>query len=63
MQAYIQSIGSWEVVRPDLLATIEFLKGEGKSELGVCFRGSFKSQKSCPQLAQCLHRNVEQADA
>lgn len=37
MQAYIQSIGAWEIVRPDLLATVEWLKGDGKSEIGVCF--------------------------
>jgi hypothetical protein len=36
MQVYIQSIGSWELVRPDLLATIEYLEKEGKTSIGVC---------------------------
>jgi dienelactone hydrolase len=35
MQAYIQSIGSWEIVKPDLVATIEFLRGEGMVDIGV----------------------------
>ena len=35
MQAYIHSIGSWELVRPDLVATIEFLRGEGMVDIGV----------------------------
>jgi hypothetical protein len=35
MQAYIQGIGSWEVIRPDLLAVVEFLKKEGKASIGV----------------------------
>ena len=35
MQAYIQSIGSWELVRPDLVATIEFLRGERMVDSGV----------------------------
>jgi len=47
MQAYIQSIGSWELVRPDLLATIEFLKEEGKTSIGgygFCFGGKKLAQ-------------------
>jgi hypothetical protein len=36
MQAYIQSIGSWEIVRPDLLSVVEQLKKEGKTSVGVC---------------------------
>lgn len=49
MQAYIQSIGAWEIIRPDLLATIEYLNGERKTELGVSSQylntGSFGSEK------------------
>ena len=36
MQAYIQSIGSWEIVRPDLLSVVAYLKNEGKTSIGVC---------------------------
>jgi hypothetical protein len=40
MQAYIQSVGAWEIIKPDLAATVEWLKGEGRDDIGVCFEDS-----------------------
>lgn len=49
MQAYIQSIGAWEIIRPDLFATIEYLSSEGKTGLGVSSQvlsvGSFEPKR------------------
>jgi dienelactone hydrolase len=35
MQAYIQSIGSWEIVRADLLAVVKYSRERGKRRIGV----------------------------
>lgn len=43
MQAYIQSIGSWEIVGPDLLATVDYLKSLGISSIGVGFNSFLSS--------------------
>lgn len=38
LNKWIQSVGSWEKVRPGLLATIEYLKANGVTTIGVsCF--------------------------
>lgn len=37
MQAYIQSIKSREIMRTDLLAVVEYLKGRGEGRIGVGF--------------------------
>lgn len=42
MQAYIQSIGAWEVIRSDLRATVTCLESKGRTDIGVygfCFGG------------------------
>lgn len=47
MQAYIQSIGSWEILRPDFLQVVEHLKSEGKTSIGAygfCFGGKKLAQ-------------------
>jgi len=36
MQAYIQSIGAWEVIRSDLRATVTWLERKGRTDIGVC---------------------------
>jgi len=42
MQAYIQSIGSWEIVGPDLLAAVSYLRERNVQSIGAygfCFGG------------------------
>ncbi|KAE8444196.1 hypothetical protein EG329_000793 [Mollisiaceae sp. DMI_Dod_QoI] len=42
MQAYIQSIGSWEIVGPDLLVAVSYLRERGVGSIGAygfCFGG------------------------
>lgn len=55
MQAHMQRIGSWEVVRPDLGAVVEFLAGKGVERLGAygfCFGGKKLAEaSSCPSFA------------
>jgi dienelactone hydrolase len=36
LNAWVQERGSWDKVQPDLLATVKYLKDEGKTSLVVC---------------------------
>jgi hypothetical protein len=42
MQAYMQSIGSWDIIAPDLKAAVEYIKQNGRSSIGV--RGDYPSR-------------------
>jgi hypothetical protein len=61
MQAHIQSIGSWDLVRPDLLATIAYLKSlYNNTEISIGVRASFLSSFLppsflSPTILLCIH--------
>ncbi|CZR51328.1 uncharacterized protein PAC_01203 [Phialocephala subalpina] len=61
MQAYIQSIGSWEIVGPDLLATVEHLKRQGVESIGAygfCFGGKKLAQAAASPAHSTLFNAV-----
>lgn len=61
MQAHIQSIGSWEVLKPDLHAVVEHVGRSGADKIGAygfCFGGKKLAQAASDPLASNLFTSI-----